>query len=85
MAYKIKTSFQNLGPVWVMELYSEVRRCMKAFLVQTKLLETMNRPGLRKLGWGTCMGNKEHELQVRVNTFKNESQVQSLSTFFERN
>ena len=44
----------HVGLVWVMELYSEVRRCMKPFLVAlTLLLETMNRPGLRRLGQGT--------------------------------
>ena len=51
-----------LGLVWAMELYSEVRRCMKPFLVAlTRLLETMNRPGLRRLGRGILMGNKEHK------------------------
>ena len=30
------------------------------------LLETMNRPGLRRLGRGTLMGNKEHKLQVNL-------------------
>ena len=50
-----------------MELYSEVRQCMKPFLVAlTLLLETMNRPGLRRLGRGTLMGNKEHKLQVNL-------------------
>ena len=48
-----------LGMVWVMALYSEIRRCMKQFLVAlTLLLETMNRPGLRRLERGTLMGNK---------------------------
>ena len=43
-----------LGLVWVMELYSEVGRCMKPYLVAlTLLLGTMNRPGLRRLGRGT--------------------------------
>ena len=40
---------------------------MKPFLVAlTILLEAMNRPGLRRLGRGTLIGNKEHKLQVNL-------------------
>ena len=67
-------------------VYSEVRRCMKPFLVALTIwLETMNRPGLRRLGRGTLMGHKEHTGEFRVDTFKKESQVQSMPTCFERN